>query len=83
MSQSFLLTSAYANFSADRKVLDCSPSPSPQCQQFVVAIECLLQISFYIQTDLFVEVYVDQKLVQKSKVLKKDIEPKWDEIITM
>ncbi|KAF7974289.1 hypothetical protein HWV62_12428 [Athelia sp. TMB] len=33
--------------------------------------------------DLFVEVYVDQKLVQKSKVLKKDIEPKWDEIITI
>ena len=33
--------------------------------------------------DLFVEIYVDQKQVARSKTIKKNLEPKWDEVITM
>ncbi|KAF7979625.1 hypothetical protein HWV62_41573 [Athelia sp. TMB] len=33
--------------------------------------------------DLFVEIYVDQKQVARSKIIKKNLEPKWDEVITI
>ncbi|KAF7978465.1 hypothetical protein HWV62_45583, partial [Athelia sp. TMB] len=33
--------------------------------------------------DLFVEIYVDQKQVARSKTIKKTLEPRWDEVITI
>ena len=36
-----------------------------------------------LKPDLFVEIYVDQKQIARSKTIKKNLEPKWDEVITM
>ncbi|KAF7982120.1 hypothetical protein HWV62_29841 [Athelia sp. TMB] len=37
----------------------------------------------FLLTNLFVEIYVDQKRVARSKIIKKNLEPTWNEVITI
>ncbi|KAF7967840.1 hypothetical protein HWV62_32914 [Athelia sp. TMB] len=83
MSRSFSLTSAHTRFHSYRNSLTTALDPVQSVGDLSWPSSFYSKYRSKFKPNLFVEVYVDQKQVGRSKTAKKTLETKWSKTITI